>query len=327
MHPFPGRRRGLHRSFGVVCAAVLLAACSACSSSADGGRSDEKSEPGIAATPPVLSTVGLRLPLDAYDATYEETEALQEGQGTLVARCMARYGFRYSIPRRTGSPATGGANARIFGVVDPDEAARYGYGVPGEERTPGRTPQKLTASEEIALNGAPDLKPTDMPRSQAEAVKKGGSKQRINGKPVPVGGCGREAFLKLYAPEPNAVDVMYVFNLKSQAESRAREDSRTKTVNKYWSDCMARKGHTAADPMNVTTELGIADDALSSPAAVTAAKADVSCKKEVNLVGVYLAVQSAYQNRQIDKFAETLDLAKEQLKDRLKLAASLISAS
>ncbi|TWG04974.1 hypothetical protein [Streptomyces brevispora] len=322
MHSLSGRRH-LHRSVGVVCAAVLLAACS---SSAEKGQNDEKSEPEVSATPTMLGTVGLQLPLDAYDATREETDALQQGQGVLISRCMERFGFRYSLPPRPVSATTGGANARIFGVVDASEAARYGYNVPGDARAPERTPESLTASEELALHGAPDLTPTDMPKSQAEAEKEGGGKQRINGRSVPVGGCGREAFLKLYAPEPNAVDALYVFNLKSQAESRAREDSRTKTVNKYWSDCMARKGHTVSDPMNATTELGIPDDALASPAAITAAKADVRCKKEVNLVGVYFAVQSAYQKRQIDKNSETLDLAKKQLKNRLKLTASLISS-
>jgi hypothetical protein len=121
------------------------------------------------------------------------------------------------------------------------------------------------------------------------------------------------------------VDALYVFNLKSEAESKAREDSRVKAVNKRWSECMAKQGHTAVDPMDAREDLGIADNALSSPAAITAAKADVACKQKVNLVGVYFAVQSAYQNRQINKNAETLNLAKQQLKDRLKLAASLSS--
>lgn len=322
MHPLSGRRH-LHRSIGVVCSAALLAACS---SSADKGHTDEKPEPEISATPTVRDAVGLQLPLDAYDATREENRALEQGQGILISRCMERFGFRYSLPQHPASTATNRANARIFGVVDANEAAQYGYSTPGDAQPPERTAQNLTASEELALHGAPDLKPPDMPNSQAEAEQKGGGKERINGKAVPVGGCGREAFLKLYAPEPNAVDAMYVFNLKAQAESRAHEDSRTKAVNKRWSDCMARGGHTATDPMNAASELGIADDALASPAAITAAKADVGCKKEVNLVGVYFAVQSAYQNRLIDKNAETLDLAKKQLADRLKLAASLVSA-
>lgn len=322
MYPLPGRRH-LHRSAVAICAAALLAACS---SPTDKGQTDGASEPEISATPTMLSTAGARFPLDAYDATQEEAAALQEGQGVLISRCMERFGFRYSLPSRPAAADSGRSNARVFGVVDAGEAAQYGYGNPGEAQAPRRTPQSLTPSEEIALHGAPDLTPGDMPRSQAEAEKKGGGKQRINGRAVPVGGCGREAFLKLYAPEPNAVDALYVFNLKSQAESRSREDSRTKKVNKRWSGCMARKGHTASDPMNATTELGITDDALGSPAAITAARADVACKKEVGLVGVYFAVQSAYQKRQIDKNAETLDLAKKQLKNRLKLAASLIAS-
>ncbi|MET9518411.1 hypothetical protein [Streptomyces sp. NPDC002994] len=321
MLPLSGSRH-IHRSIGVVCAALLL---SACSSTADVGQKDDKSEPEVKATPTMSATVGLEFPLDAYEATQQERDAVERGQNTLVSQCMERFGFSYSPPQRPATKAANGPNSRIFGLVDPEEAAQYGYGSPGEPEPPAKTSKTLTQTEELALHGAPDLVPADIPKSQAEAEKKGGSKQKINGKAVPLGGCSREAFLKLYAPEPNAVDALYVFNLKSEAESKSREDSRVKAVNKRWSECMAKQGHTAVDPMDAREDLGIAEDALSSPAAITAAKADVACKQKVNLVGVYFAVQSAYQNRQINKNAETLNLAKQQLKDRLKLAASLSS--
>ncbi len=52
---------------------------------------------------------------------------------------------------------------------------------------------------------------------------------------------------------------------------------------------------------------------------------DVACKKKTNLVGTYYAVQSAYQRRLVEEHAETLNLARQQLRDRLRLAASLTS--
>ena len=74
--------------------------------------------------------------------------------------------------------------------------------------------------------------------------------------------------------------------------------------------------------MPIATSAGT-NDALSSPEAINAAKADVTCKEKVNLVGVWYGVETAYQRQSIDRNAEVLDLAKRQLADRLKLAASL----
>lgn len=144
-----------------------------------------------------------------------------------------------------------------------------------------------------------------------EAEKAGGSDVTFNGQRVPVGG------------NANEVDILFVFNLKGGAESKAREDSRVRAVNKRWSECMAKAGYTVTDPMKAAKEIGIAGSELSGPRAVTAAKADVRCKEQVNLVGVHYAVTTAYQRQLIEQHAETLALAKEQLDSRLVLAASL----
>lgn len=164
-----------------------------------------------------------------------------------------------------------------------------------------------------------------MPMSQEAAQREGGSGQKVNGQAVPVGGCGREAFLKLYAPKPNAVDIMYVFNLRSEAESQSRADSRVRENDGKWSACMKKAGYSVTDPMDASNQLSFQNEELSSPAAVAAATSDVACKKEVNLVGVRYAVTAAYQKRLIDKNAETLNLARRQHEDRMKLAATLLS--
>ncbi|MGW4032504.1 hypothetical protein ACWEFL_24870 [Streptomyces sp. NPDC004838] len=181
----------------------------------------------------------------------------------------------------------------------------------------------LTKAEELALHGDPQLKPEEIPASQEEAEREGGGKQRIAGKAVPVGGCVTEASLKVHRPQGNAVEPLYIFNLKAEAQSLARADSRVRENSEQWSACMREAGYSVTDPMDATDELGYEGDRLSSPAAITAAKSDVACKEKVNLVGVRYTVESAYQKRVIDKNAETLDLARKQLEDRLKLAARL----
>ena len=322
MHPRSGPRR-LPYPVGAVCAALLLAACS---SSAGKGSGGDGTEPEVTATPAMLKTAGLSFPLDAYEATAQEKATLNRAQSALQTQCMARYGFSYTPPKAPAGNATSVANAQIFGVVDPEVAEQYGYSSAKDVNPPVKAAKaNLTESESLALSGEPDLVPDDMPMSQAEAEKEGGGKRKINGEAVPLGGCIRESYLKLYAPKPGVLDPLYVFNLKSEAESSTREDSRVKAVNKRWSDCMAESGLSASDPMDAGPQLGFSGGTLSTAAAITAAKADVACKKRGNLVGVYFAVTSAYQNRLLDQNAETFDLARQQLDDRLKLAATLSS--
>ncbi|MCT9074990.1 hypothetical protein [Streptomyces fulvoviolaceus] len=300
-------------------AVLALAGCSAGGSDGSG----ESAEPTVTSTPTMLRTADVSFPMDAYEATAEQQVTLARAQGVLTSRCMARLGFTYQAPERPVSSASG-SNARVFGLVDPDTAARYGYLNPGTANAPVRAATgSLTEAEQLALSGEDDLDPADVPANLEEAEKSGGSDVTFNGERVPVGGCVRESYLKLYARKANEVDILFVFNLKSDAESKAREDSRVRAVDKRWSSCMAKAGYELTGPVNAVKELGLTESDLSSPRAVTAAKADVACKQRVNLVGVRYAVTTAYQRRLIEENAQTMSLAKEQLESRLLLAAEL----
>ncbi|WP_031084075.1 hypothetical protein [Streptomyces sp. NRRL WC-3549] len=309
-------------------APALTAACTlmltACAGGTESG--DTVGEPGLGKIQVMLETRQLDFPLSTYESTPEERQKLSSAQDALVAQCMARFGFSYTSPAQRTAPATD--NRYVFGVVDVKEVARYGYQNPlasaaARQTRPARP--VLSSTERLVLSGAEDTDPRSMPMSQEAAQREGGSTQKVDGQAVPVGGCSREAFLKLYAPKPNAVDIMYVFNLRSEAESQSRADSRVRENDKKWSDCMKKAGYSVTDPMDASDELGFQNEELSSPAAITAATADVACKKEVNLVGVRYAVTTTYQKRLVDKHAETLDLARRQHEERMKLAATLLS--
>ncbi|MFJ1979185.1 hypothetical protein [Streptomyces albogriseolus] len=308
------------RHVAAVGAVLALAGCSASGSDGAVGWT----EPLVEATPAMLKTAGASFPLDAYEATPEQQDTLTRAQGVLTSRCMARLGFTYQAPEQP-VPSASESNARVFGLVDSDIAAQYGYLNPGMANAMQKAPagKTLTEAEQLALTGKEDLDPADLPSNLQEAEKSGGSDLQFNGERVPVGGCVRESFLKLYARKANEVDILFVFNLKNEAQSRAREDSRVRAVDKRWSQCMAKAGYTVSDPMKAAKQLGLTGTELSSPRAVTAAKADVRCKQQVNLVGVRFAVTTAYQQQLIEQQAETLALVKEQLRSRLLLAASL----
>ncbi|MFF3176093.1 hypothetical protein ACFVQ0_26105 [Streptomyces sp. NPDC057900] len=271
--------------------------------------------------PKITTTEGLEFPLDEYQASEQEQEKFDRAQAILTNQCMERFGFEYAPPEKI-STSTDHRHAGVFGILDMEIAARHGYGrkVETDPQSEGASPR--SEAERVALTGANDLTLEDLPMSQEEAEKQGGSEQKINGRRVPVGGCTRESFLKLYARTPDSVDLLYVFSLQRDAESAALNDSRIKNVNKLWSACMKKQGFTASDPMKAATQLGFDKDP-SSPRAINAAKKDVKCKQKVNLAGVYFDVQSIYQNRTIHTNIKTLDLAKRQLKERTKLAESL----
>jgi hypothetical protein len=240
---------------------------------------------------------------------------------------MARYGFTFRAPSGMGGAPRGQAGARRYGVADPQTAAAYGYAPPprpGEDRDRQRPPQpELSESGMLALHGPADLRPEDVPKSQQEA-ERGPGGEKVNGRAIPVGGCLRESYLKLYAPTPDSVDLLFVFELTAEAETRAREDSRVRAVSGDWSSCMKESGFTVSNPAEAPEQLGLDEAELSSPRAVAAAKADVACKQRVNLVGVTYAVESAYQRRLIDEHAETLQRVRKQREERLRLAASLV---
>ncbi|MFE6976470.1 hypothetical protein [Streptomyces sp. NPDC057682] len=326
MPAVPGRLRA------VCLAAAVAAVLTGCSSSDDGsgtGSGTGSGEPSVAETPRMTLTAGTELPLDAYERSEDDVYALAKAQNVLTEQCMKRYGLAYDAPDPS-PPAHIRPNARIFGLVDAGEAARYGYG--SVARTgPAPTKPKSAVLGETAKSVlfGPKTKKSgkalaEMPMSQTAAEKKK-SGLVVNGSPVPVGGCLRESYLKLYAPTSSSVDIMYVFNLKGEAESRALSDSRVKKATKAWSACMKKAGYVTAAPASAARDLGFSGGAATGPGAVTAAKADVACKAEVNYAGIRFAVQSAYEKRSADRNAETLGLLREQAQDRLRLASQLTS--
>ncbi|MFB7375377.1 hypothetical protein ACFC0D_36705 [Streptomyces sp. NPDC056222] len=307
------------RASVLLLSAALLTACS----SSDSGGGDPKSEPEIGAVPKLLRTTGLSYPLDPYETTDEQREQLQKAQNRLISQCMKRFGFSYEPSSLVDSGRRPGSDDSRYGLTDPAKAARYGYDSRGGIAPPAKPPAPvLGATGQLALSG-PDTKggaAQPMSWEEAQGVDSG---KVVNGQKVPIGGCNRESYLKLYAPKKGAVDIMFVFNVTADSFTRAREDSRVTAALKAWSACMAEKGYKTQDPVSPQPDLGLAADAYGSPKAIAAAKQDVACKERANLVGIWFTVEAAYQKRNIEQNAETLNQAKAELGDRLKMATTL----
>ncbi|MEU7553940.1 hypothetical protein AB0B01_16600 [Streptomyces sp. NPDC044571] len=309
-------------------AAVLLAGCSG----AGGGTGSGGGEPKLGAVAVNPATSSLSLPMDAYMDTEADTMRMGRVQEGLVAACMARYGFTYegvTAVGRSAGGAPGDRHAHLFGLADPAVAAAHGYDKTSGEGKPAKPPApKLSDSAYTVLHGEPpggggpgaQPPPDALNEEDAARVDSG---IEVGGQKVPAGGCGREGYRKLYAPTKDSVDLLFAFGLAGEAHDRSKGDSRVVEVLRKWSACMDKSGYTGLKtPYEVVEKLGLQSD-LGGAKAVSAAKADVACKYEVNLVGVWYAVEKAYQQRLIEEHAETLALYKKQRDARFKLAASL----
>ncbi|MFD7258554.1 hypothetical protein [Streptomyces sp. NPDC059874] len=308
-------------------AAVLALLLTGCSQTA-GGKADTDSdagkEPPIGAVPTLLESRSLVFPLAPYTPDSRQLALLDEAQDVLIDQCMQRYGFRFT-QRRKADGAVQQDESRRYGISDPAEAAQSGYTNPRLGNTVRPPRQTLGGNEKLVLHGLEVDPSMKVPMSQEEAEKSDVATTVVGGQKVPAGGCLRESALKLFTPTKDTVDGMVAQSHGIEAYGRAQKDSRVVAATKAWSECMAKHGYAAfTDP--TAQPPGIDEAGMSSPQAVTMAKQDVECKRETNLVGIWYTVEVAYQQRAIERNAETLDVAKKQLDERMKLAATLLAA-
>lgn len=101
--------------------------------------------------------------------------------------------------------------------------------------------------------------------------------------------------------------------------SYGSDDSRVDAAEQEWSACMKSKGFNYATPFKIQDDSSISQplnpDALARLRAV--AVADMACKKSTNLVGVGVAVASAYEQRYIDSHRDALRAYEASVTDYL----------
>ncbi|TQE19046.1 hypothetical protein Sipo8835_39870 [Streptomyces ipomoeae] len=271
-------------------AAALLSGCSA------DGDAEGASVPELGEVPQVRSSADIPdLPLDAYVLTKEQYQAYLKAQRLLIRECMSRFGFDFRaldvVLDAEKVPDLRPDKTRYYFLVDANTAAASGYRVPdragfggkddgdGEDTTP-------TAAERAVLVGSNAGKQVD-----GEQVPKGGCQGEANRETL--GEDGTDTFLRL----PNE---------RVALRSRVDADERVKDVFGKWSACMKKSGHDYDDPMQAND-----DDRWKTPAPagrteIRVAEADVACKQQANVVGVWWAVQAAYEKQYIEKNAERM---------------------
>jgi hypothetical protein len=218
--------------------------------------------------PKITSSRQIVLPSYGYDATPEQLNVVAHAAQLHIRTCMERFHFEYQIPvgdaMRTGEHENG-----RYGLIDAPQAARYGHH-PVPDSTP---PDRSNAS------GTPDF----------YAVLGGKSKKELGGQPIPQGGCAGEGARKVGLDQLTNLEMTTMWNTLN---ARSQNDPRVVAAMGAWSACMKQAGYTFKDSWQANNDTRWGGRTVS-PAEIATATADVRCKQQTNLVGIWMAVETA----------------------------------
>ncbi|HWM06692.1 MAG TPA: hypothetical protein VNP92_30510 [Actinophytocola sp.] len=284
--------------------AVVLAGCSAAPAAPADPAAAEFSEADLGAAlrtvPADVSTVrGLDLPLDRSMLTPVEELEVARARNTLMERCLARHGLTFTFP--AVDPARDATKLRRHGLVDPDEAATYGY----------RDPAVFAPLD-------PDAGAAAQPPPEVVAVITGTRDGEVGGREVPPGGCAGEADRALAADaKPGQEPLSFALSGRSHEITGTAPPVAKAAV--AWSRCMAAAGFDYDHP-----DAAITDPEFSAGRAsaheIAVATHDVRCKERAEWVRTWVAVERAVQDVLVRRHAA--DLAGERAHKQAQLATA-----
>jgi hypothetical protein len=315
-----------------VVTAALVVVLTAC-----GGHRQAGGLPSGTATPPPGTDVGaLHLPIETYLLAPRLSVVHDRLRNVLIHACMRGFGLPYPAPpaatRATDRAAMDAYTVmyRRYGVTDARSVRTWGYHAPRLEvrATRASAPVRLddlpAAARRVLLGTDP-----------ASGVSVAGRTAQ-NGRPIPPGGCVGAADRRL-APSgsdsatrgpqgpqgPQSGPGGLVAAIKSDSFAASAADPRVTGVFSNWSSCMRAAGYRVSDPMHATGALASVTAAKPDTGEIAQAQADVACKTRTNVVGVWFAVESDYQNAAIHKNAKALAVVKAELTRQIDVLNSL----
>ena len=273
--------------------------------------------PEVTASPRVDHVAGLHLPIEAYMMRPEQLRMSSAAFSKVLGECMRSFGFTDPVePSVAYQPSL---MARRYGLTDPVNAARFGYHTaPGEDRTTTLRPaltRQLSAREQAVSFGYPDDKVKD-------------AANEYRGRTVPAGGCHGEAQRRVGFDLIDQADPDNVVNqIASASLHQSESDSRVVKVLQRWSSCMASQGFRYDSPVGMADhDEDLAESfhaQMASAREIRVARADVACKRRHNVVGVWFAVETAYQRTMIKQNESVLDGVRSAVEGSLRACAEI----
>lgn len=283
-----------------------------------GGGISAKATPVPVPTPSSMEE--LRFPLDAYAVPDSQLAQEQVLVKILTESCMQKFGF---LPKpvidisgtldrlvRTWEHM----RSRRYGISDRKSASTYGF----------RLPNWMDALPVKSLDSRPVQE-----LAVLEGRTTGAAGSNYRGIPIPPGGCRGEAYRLIYKERPSGEGL--IKKISALSFQRLESDPRARAVSAKWSKCMSRKGYNYPDPWHSGDgfygedgEAGPSGSQNPTPAELKAAVAHVDCTYETNVLGVMFAVESDFQNVEIEKNADALNEEKKRLEAHAKQLQEMV---
>ncbi|MET9729943.1 hypothetical protein ABZZ79_04500 [Streptomyces sp. NPDC006458] len=267
-------------------AGLLLGAATGCADSGPAATRPDPAGPAPSAAARLASEqFTFRLPIAAYSYSLDDEIAIDAAKKALTDSCLAGFGMDYRWPE----PVRGAPRAdRRYGISSAVDARSYGYHLPPDGPPPG-----AEVSEEIArvLYGSEPG-------------------QQFAGKAVPENGCRGKAVADLEAKFIRSPGAEVAREISVSSYERAKKDSRLVGATQKWSACMSRKGFEYATPIDASTGFSLKDEKPSEKEIATAV-ADISCKGESGLLGIWFTAESDVQKSMIRAHRKVLDGLRE----------------
>lgn len=282
--PETGRRTGVPLVLG-----ALLVAVTACT------QPQRAPEP----TSGVSGVADLKLPFDSYKPTPAQRALLGNAHNLVVVRCMRRHGFTVHPPStdQQAIAAADPGNTRRYGVVDPAQAARFGY--------------------HVARPASP------VKSSQWAAELRQAARRHLYGKRGRPGCLDRAPdVLTRSAPE---ADWQWLALQDARTLERAAKRAAVRRAVVKWTACMKAAGHSYPSP-----EAAIADPRWNLEGAeITTeekrvAVADTSCKWSSGLVAAWFTADAELQRKIVLKHSDRFAGLRANLGKRLDRATTLL---
>jgi hypothetical protein len=307
-------RNLMRRPIAVVCGGLVGILIAGCSS-----EQSTKSRP--VPTPVAHSMAGLSLPISKYTLDPAQEAQVERAGDYLTQQCMRRFGFDYPVtPPSKAALATKvftEFNSRRYGVTNRESVLLYGYGLPpwvqGAEPRPM---EKMSDAEFMVLDGTADDR-----------------KRSVAGQQIPPDGCSGEAERKLSGAglgtkKGTASPAALPAQILQTSFLRAQSDPRVLMVFQRWATCMKERGYSYENPFKALGDKRWTREGNHpSKAHRETALADIDCKKKTNVIGVEYAIESEYQNIEIDKHAEELARIRKSLMQQLKATEILMNTN
>jgi hypothetical protein len=114
-----------------------------------------------------------------------------------------------------------------------------------------------------------------------------------------------------------------VEQINDQSFADSMKTPAVQAVFRSWSSCMQAKGFHYATPMDAVNDKAFGG-ATATPAELQTAQADVACKQQTNVVGVWFAAEADRQHALMAPHAGELRTIKIQMGDQAAVVADVL---